>query len=617
MPQTGSPKSIAELNAEIFARFPDNHQHLITPFDARQVLLDTAATIGQTGSSGGPTGPPGSTGPPGPTGPTGPSGIGPTGPPGPTGPTGPTGPGGSGGGTLLSFATVADAEAAAISGTVTNVQVFGRNSPGDNGGGVYSKVNSLQSPYVGSGNTTTTILTPDITAGGLPVLVFSSTGLSFLGADQRQGPTIAPIVAHSLAVMIVTQLQPGTVTPPSFILDSIGNSYILATGTFNAGSLFPGGSAIYYCANPAFVPVGSSFLLSGDPSITSPYGSLSVFSCPGFTGAVLDQTQNTTAGSGSATISTSSLTLPRPQLVFAFVGATRGTYISSGDVGLVSYTVPGGWFDLSPPQQGGRCPMACAIATSSSPVTFSSTWTGPETFPSFPVSIATFSQSPISSIAPVFFTLQPESPVHTAQYGIDPTSPDNTVRFINFGKWLASIAPPSATSNGAGLVASGSATIAISTGNPYVISLNLPAAQIGNGMQHTLRNGQPVSFSTTGTLPAPLVPGQKYYVQYGTVTTGTPFVSSGTIQITTTPIFNATSNTSAKGTSIVAPVGASQSGTHSWTTYGENWTDFVLDPGIYNSTQTFSMPGFGVGLKRWRLFGSGARFQSGPWCNGI
>jgi lysophospholipase L1-like esterase len=512
---------------------------------------------------------------------------------------------------MLSFATVAAAQEATILDSQNYIQISGFNAPGDNGGGVYKRVSSLQSPYVGSGNVPV-VVPPGLTSGGLPVLVFSSTGNTAGGQTQRVGPTIAPIVAHNLVVMIMTQLQPGTVTPPASIVDSIGNSYILATGTFNAGSLYPGGAAIYYCVDPAFVPTGSSFLLSGDPSISSPYGSLSVFSCPGFTGAVLNKTNNGVVGSGSGTIATAALTQSTPQLVFAFIEASRGAYISAAD-GALSYTVPTGWYDLSPPQQFGRFPLACTIATNSSPVTFSSTWTGPETIFPFPAAIATFSGFPLNAINPSFFTLQPEWPVHTAQYGISPSSSDNSVPFLKFTRWLASIAPPSGTSDGAGIIDSGTATISIA--NPAIITLTLPPYPAGNGMQHSLRNGQVISFNTTGQLPAPIVPGKRYYVQYGTVT-GSPGVA-GTIQISETSIFNHDflSNTTAKGTPI-STLGATQSGVHSWTTYGENWVDFIIDPGIYNANNHM-FPGKGIGLKRWRAIGYGARFQSGAFVDGI
>lgn len=49
--QTGSPKSTADLNAEVFGLFPDNTIHLITPYNARQMFLDIIASA--TGGGGG------------------------------------------------------------------------------------------------------------------------------------------------------------------------------------------------------------------------------------------------------------------------------------------------------------------------------------------------------------------------------------------------------------------------------------------------------------------------------------------------------------------------------------------------------------------------------------
>jgi hypothetical protein len=51
--QTGTPKTPTQLNAEIFALFPDNSIHLITPFNARQTLLDLVASFTNGGTSGG------------------------------------------------------------------------------------------------------------------------------------------------------------------------------------------------------------------------------------------------------------------------------------------------------------------------------------------------------------------------------------------------------------------------------------------------------------------------------------------------------------------------------------------------------------------------------------
>lgn len=50
--QTGSQKSPADLNAEVFGLFPDNTIHLITPYNARQMLLDIIASMTNGGGGG-------------------------------------------------------------------------------------------------------------------------------------------------------------------------------------------------------------------------------------------------------------------------------------------------------------------------------------------------------------------------------------------------------------------------------------------------------------------------------------------------------------------------------------------------------------------------------------
>jgi hypothetical protein len=120
---------------------------------------------------------------------------------------------------------------------------------------------------------------------------------------------------------------------------------------------------------------------------------------------------------------------------------------------------------------------------------------------------------------------------------------------------------------------------------------------------HALHNGQAISFSTTGTLPTGIVAGQIYYIQYGTVT-------PTTFQISATSIFGGVESTVAKGTAIATS--GSQSGTHRYTTYGESWTDFILDPGVYSASSN-QAPGVGAGLQKWRLLGYGARMQTNTY----
>ena len=102
------------------------------------------------------------------------------------------------------------------------------------------------------------------------------------------------------------------------------------------------------------------------------------------------------------------------------------------------------------------------------------------------------------------------------------------------------------------------------------------------------------------------VPGQIYYIQYGTVT-------PQSFQISTTPLFdpvagvNGGAQTQPKGVPVATS--GTQSGVHSYDTYGQSWTDIVLDPGTYYASQNQPI-GLGTGIQKWRLFGYGARIAT-------
>jgi hypothetical protein len=491
--------------------------------------------------------------------------------------TAPAGGGGtSQGGNVALFSTLGAVQAATILDTTTFVSVTGFKLPDDGGAGTYQRVGTLPSVYTGDGFTNLPVLPPSFTSGHYPVNVFSTT---FVPHSLAQNVSSIPITAGCLTLIMVWD---GTVAPPSTATDSAGNTYLLACHGDNAGT-HP--VALYYCANPVFAPVGTTF------SLSSGVASLDVYCVQGFTGAILDQTvvQNTSTGVATGmTISTGVLTTS-PELVIGAAHTGMSPTITGPTPGL-AYSLSAGWTDLSPPKYQ-RNPLGCIVAASTSPVTFAPTWS--PNLPTYSALIATFKTFPKPALDPGFWSLLPTFPLHTAQYAIDPATPDNFLPFQQFGRYLASIAPASGETDGR--AGTGAEPITISIANPAVITLVL-----GRG-QHVLSSGQRVSFTTTGALPAPLVVGQMYYIQNGTVT-------PAGFSITSTNILDGSGATVAKGTTI-STLGGTQSGTHNLVTYGESCTDFVLDPGVYYSSQNSAI-GIGLGLKLTRLLGNGARIAT-------
>jgi hypothetical protein len=497
---------------------------------------------------------------------------------------------GGGGATTIGgvplFATPTDAQQAFIATGTKFVTVQGNKTPGDGGAATYGRVNSLPSPYVGDGTPSTIpILPPSLTSGGLPINVFSLTW-----ANQNFGPTSQVIVGGSLAFVVVFD---GPTPPAASFTDSAGNTY-LQVGAFATAAF--GTTTIYYCANPVTAPVGTTFNL---PNVSP--ACMNVYSVPGFTGAVLDQVviQNLPSNPGGVSLSTGVLSAA-PELVIGAVAVQRNPRTDPSIT--LAYSLPAGWFDIEPPI-GGRNPIGCIAVSSTAPVTFAPTW-NPIYSNATGAIVATFRTFPRASIDASFWQLMPTSPLHTRQYGIDPNTPDNLQAYQNFSNYLGTTAASSGGVTAARAGAPGG-TVTISIASPAVIT-STPALFPSHG----LRNGQAISFSTTGQLPIGIVPGQIYYVQYGTVT-------PTTFQISTTSIFNAYSaggqQIAVKGTPINTT--GTQSGVHSYTTYGQSWTDFVVDPGTYYASQN-QAPGIGSGLQKWRLFGYGAHFATNTYFYG-
>jgi hypothetical protein len=278
-----------------------------------------------------------------------------------------------------------------------------------------------------------------------------------------------------------------------------------------------------------------------------------------------------------------------------------------------NYTVPVGWNDIEPPIFG-RNPMACIVANGTSPVTFNPTWPAVAAFTATSI-LATFKTFPATAINASFWSIVPGLPFHTRQFGIDPLAPDNRQPFIAFGRYLNSIVPASGSFHDERDNTPVANPVLITIANPAVVTVDTNVVSDLGNLGAIICNSKAVSFTTTGSLPTGITAGQRYYIQYGTITrSGTIF----TFQISTTSIFLDNTNggfqTSVKGVPIATT--GTQSGTHSIAFYGDSWTDIVLDPGVYWATQN-QIPGMGVGLRRWRLLGYGARMATQFFFGGV
>lgn len=522
-------------------------------------------------SSGG--GPAGATGPIGPTGPTGP-------PSGPTGPTGPTGPVG-GVSSAPVFATVSEAQGGAIPASATSIQVQGYYAPGDNGGGFYQRVASLPSVWKNE-TLNDNAVPPCIVSGGVPIMASATTTLGFTPN------TMLPIPAGCL-VFICARVA--SASYPSTITDSAGNVYNIIVSSVG-GATNHLNAAVYYCVSSVFAPVGTTF------DIVTPQPNVQLFACylSGFPGAVVDQTAVVVHDTAAPVSITTGTLTAAPQLVIGWASTLNGN----------PYSVPAGWVSLFPPLTSVY-PLCAIITNSTAPVTFAPTATGGDDVNT--AVVVTFKTAPRTALDPSYWQLVPSFPPHTAQFGITPGPHDNMLSFRQFTNWLASIAPPSGSSLGFSGASQAAGTCTITIGSPAVITIGTPYAP--TIASHGLRNGSMISFETTGHLPTGIVAGKRYFVQYGTTTTTTVQVSDTCIL--SPVVANGGVQTAAKGTPIATS--GTQSGTHSYTTYGESWMDFVLDPGMYFASIN-QAPGPGAPLKKWRLNGYGARFQTNTFFTG-
>jgi hypothetical protein len=522
--------------------------------------------------------------------------------------------GGSGGGgaatDTLQFSTQLAAQTTAIPDTVNFVNIAGFKTPGDGGGGTYARISARPpSPWTGMGpipQVAPPPVPPSFSSVGVPTLVYSTT-FGQWGEDGIYGYILKPILAGTLAFVVIFDM--GTGAPPATFTDTAGNTYTLG------GSLqVPGGAfqTIYYCLNPVFAPVGTTFNL---PAATSSRV-VHAYTVPGFSGATLDQVATQLqAGAATGGVSITSPTLTAaPELVIGLVYVGHNTVDAPvSPTNLFVYTPPANWIDLGPPISSGNV-VSCTVVNATTPVVFHPTW-DVGFAPTNTVSILlTFKTFPRTALNASYWQLKPTYPLHTAAYGIDPATKDNVKLYELFGNYLASIAPPSSQIGSEPILAGRAlGTVTISIANPAVVTVNSPTF-----LQAGLRNGQRISFQTTGALPAPLVPNKIYYVLWGTVKSLTATGPSNqlTFQLTTQPLFQNLhgSNTGSFHVTVnitgpISTLGGTQSGTHSITIYDENWVDFVLDPGLYWAGGN-AAPGIGWGLKKLRMYASGAKTMS-------
>lgn len=395
-----------------------------------------------------------------------------------------TATGGSGGSspeTLLSFSNVGEAQSAVIPITTTALQTQGFNAKGDGGGGNYNRVSSPITPYVDAP-------IPPIPPGfasGVPNLIFAST----VSNNSVNWVSTQPIIAGSLTILIVfdyTDHAGAILSAPASFTDSAGNIYLLAVSA--AGGQYGWSHAIYYCANPIYSPIGTNFdSIRLDASGHNAPLNIAVYCMAGFTGAVLDRTASAlgaTPPTTSATVTATGLDTSLQQIAVGAVQAGGNSLLSTNGP---AHTPPAGWASISPPASTIN-PMDAIMTKGAASATYNPTFTsvGQPTV----ALIATFKSVSVvrTALDPSYWQLAPAWPLHIAQYGIMPVPIDNAVAYRNFGRWIASIAPPSDTSDNAKIIPGGASAI-VAAGTSY-----------DNGGFLTLALKDPIiGLTTTGT----------------------------------------------------------------------------------------------------------------------
>lgn len=136
------------------------------------------------------------------------------------------------------------------------------------------------------------------------------------------------------------------------------------------------------------------------------------------------------------------------------------------------------------------------------------------------------------------------------------------------------------------LVKSFPATCTITIANPAVITLN----------NHRFIQGQPVQFTTTGTLPTGLTAGTTYYVIRSGITTNTFQVSAQNPVLKT---LGGAGPQQGDGPPVVTT--GTQGGTQSCVALGQEWTEFNWPAGVYHLSTDTSLPGTQTLNKRVRI----------------
>jgi hypothetical protein len=127
--------------------------------------------------------------------------------------------------------------------------------------------------------------------------------------------------------------------------------------------------------------------------------------------------------------------------------------------------------------------------------------------------------------------------------------------------------------------------------------------------------GQLISFySQGGTLPSPIISGKRYFVRYGSIVKGATNSGQISFNLSETGVWGPPySQTVTEGQAVNTT--SAGSGIISYSTYGDSWTDFVLDPGVYLASSGAFL-GQGAGLKKLRILAYGARIHTMAYVGG-
>jgi hypothetical protein len=567
-------------------------------------------------------------------------------------------------GSAMVFGVASDVQGAQITSNVTTVQTVGYGSTGDGGGGAYTRVASLPSLYGDPG-----VIPPGFTSG-LPVLCFATT----LANSSVPWVISQPILAGCLTVLVMFSLSGGAPTSFTDGVGNVYTRAVTATGgpfgypialyyclnpvAAPVGTSFDSmrvsGSTNVLNVYCVYGFKGAVLDTTASQVYSSSAGGISLI-MPGMAG--VQELVFGAVDSGGQPQSTHQAALPYTTPAGWIDIAPPHSYRNPISVttvsGVSSVTYGPGWTSSSP----AAVAMMAAFKVYPASVINAGYW---QLVPKWPMHASQYGILPgpvdngpaflnfgawLASAAPASYssvngfgnpsvTFVVNSGTYTSSTGIITVVTAAAVYGFAVGdsvtlSGMAGSAPAPLNGNWAVTAVSGTnvtlqgpvgaAATTVTGGNllPGGCSINIGMSQITLNSPryssatgalpfspirpHRIRQGQSISFSTTGALPTGIVANQRYFVQYGTVANP----PTNTIQLSSTN-FISDHRTIAKGPTI--SLGGSQSGVHTYTVYGESWVDIVLDPGLYYVGNNQFLTGYG--LKKVRIYGYGARFQS-------